>query len=94
MDEFNRLGNYSKTLKLKELKEGIYNLISLRKIQTKYGDACVVKLDVDDVEKEYFLKKRHGDLPERVIKKINIGNYTFHYKGLIDGEYVYELNAA
>ena len=66
----------------------------MTKIQTKFGDACTAKLDINDEEKEYFLKKRHGDLPERVIKKINKGNYTFHYKGLIDGEYIYELNEA
>ena len=53
-----------------------------------------MKIDINDQEKEYFLKKRHGDLPVKVINKINRGIYTFNYKGLINGEYIYELNEA
>ena len=94
MNGFNKLGICSKTLKPKVLNTGIYNLISLRKIQTKYGDAYIAKLDVDDQRQEDFLKKCHGDLPEKVIKKISRGNYTFDHKSLIDGEYIYELNEA
>ena len=54
MDEFNSLGYYSKTLS--DLNLGKYNLTLLRKIQTKFGDSCIVKLEVD-AEKENFLKK-------------------------------------
>ena len=80
MKVFFKLGIYPKTLKLKDLNPGIYNLISLRKIQTKKGVPCIANLDVNDEGQEYFLKRRYGYLPEKVMEKINRGNYTFDYK--------------
>ena len=50
------------------------------------------KLEVDDEEKEYFLKKHHREQSEKKsFQKNNKGYYIFHYKGMIDGEYKYEL---
>ena len=56
MNGFNKLGICSKTLKLKVLNTGIYNLISLRKIQTKYGDAYIANLMLTIKDKTIFLK--------------------------------------
>ena len=55
MDEFNSLRRYPKTLKLKDLNPGTYDMISLRKINTKFGNSVIAKLD--DEEKEYYLAK-------------------------------------
>lgn len=92
MEEFNSLRSDSPIFKLKDLKPGKYKLISLRKIKTKYGDSVVVKITVELNEvKEYFLKKKHGELSDKAIQEINEGGYVFYYEGLIDGKYIYTL---
>ena len=91
MEEFNRLRGYPKTFKLIDLCPGNYDLISLRKIKSKYGDSVIVKLDVEDEEKEYYLANKHGKLSDESINKINKGRYIFMYSGMIDDKYEYEL---
>ena len=80
----------TKIFKLKDWNPG-KNYVVFRKIQTKFAVSYIIKLKVDDVEKEYFLKKCHGKLPQKTIKKINRGKYVFHYKCMIDGKPVYKL---
>ena len=48
MDEIKSLRKYPKTLKLKDLNHGKYDLISLRKVNTKFGDSVIVKLDYEE----------------------------------------------
>ena len=91
MGEFNNLECYPKTLKLKDLNPGKHNLILMRKIQTKCGDSCIVKLEVNGGEKEYYLKKVIEIYLKKTIKKFNKGNCIFHYKSMIDEEYMYEF---
>ena len=94
MDEFNRCCGYPKILKLRELTPGKYELISLRKIKTVYGDCVIAKLDVYDDEIEYFLAKKSSKLSDEALDCINKGNFVFHYIGYIDGKYQYELESS
>ena len=66
MDEFNSHRKYPKTLKLKDLNPGKYDLTSLRKVSTKFGNFVMVKLD----DEEPWLAKKHGELSDEAIKFI------------------------
>ena len=68
---------------------GKYDLISLRKVNTKFGNFVIAKLDGE--EKEYYLAKKHGDLSIEAIDKISKGKYKSNYIGYIDGKYEYKL---
>ena len=55
MDEFNSLRSYPESLKLKDINPVKYDLMSLRKVNTKFGNSVTAKSD--DEEKEYYLAK-------------------------------------
>ena len=87
MDEIKSLRKYPKNLKLKDLNHGKYDLISLRKVNTKFGDSVIVKLDYERITQ----RKTHGELSDEAINKINKGNYKLNYIGFIDRKYGYKL---
>ena len=48
MDEFSNLRSYPKTLTLKTLIPGKYDLTFLRKVNTKFGNSVIVKSDNEE----------------------------------------------
>ena len=83
MDEFNNFGCSPKVLKLKDLNPGKYNVVLLSKIQTKFCDFCIAKLEVNDVKHyTYNLIKLHKiRTPFNIVRKylllLNISFYAF-----------------
>ena len=93
MEEFSRLRHHPETFKFKDLKSGKYNLVSLRKISTKFGYCVFVKLCVDIQEKKNLLRK-FKKFSEKLIHKINIDNYKFNYDGMNNGKYECKIEIA
>lgn len=56
MEAFNSLRSFSETFKLKDLEPGKYRLILLGKIETKYGNTMIARLDINDEEKTFILQ--------------------------------------
>lgn len=49
--------SYQATLKLRDLVPGEYPIVCLRKINGKYGEFIIAKINVNGVEEEYYLTK-------------------------------------
>ena len=78
---YSRHRSDSDTFKLKDLNPGKYNLILLRKINTKFGYCVIAKLFVDVEGKEHFLPNKQGKLSGATTRR----NYKFNYARMNDG---------
>lgn len=91
--EFDKLPQASNALeeplKWRELSNGIYGIIDVRHLTTKYGDAAIAKLyDQDDASFSAWL-------PKSVIKLITPASRFIRYKGtkkLKDGKFMYDVS--
>lgn len=60
----------------------------MKRIQTKFGKTLIIRLEVDDEEKDFYLRKSHANkLSDNAIKKLNADNFIFHYKDKINDVY-------
>jgi len=83
MEAFNKLSTLSKIYKFKAIQPGRYDLVNIKKINTKFGETCVVTLTVNSKSVDVFLPKRYSKLTEKDIEQLNDGKYKIEYIGMV-----------
>ena len=80
----NYTADFSRTTKLSDLmKDAPYDVVELRKIDTKYGPSIIITLCIgEDENTNVFLPKRYVNLlNDNQIKLINENNFQMKYLG-------------